>query len=355
MITKFTYGKRRQASHLLETLGPAVIPEMREALSSKLKPRHLAKADDREIVGLIADLTGGLIHVSVPEREIAFANIRELLASDPDPAVLHDVLSKGIWEYWAGKSQYDIEEFEGPFVVRFDWNGPHEIHIAHKDITTIDGKEGRWYYMQKAGKTKGGLPLSFEVRGVYDIFCNLRTSGPCLTVTGEGTASCCVFVHIDGQVSERIDDVDVCEEDITLDEIVAYTDAQVEYQRRCRKQFIRNLRDWLKSHPDTVKINIDPDCGFCVEQTHKHYDTIAATVLAVGVDKDGDLFFDTETEYDYDKTVYLADVAGYGVVVTDWEWALRYLLEHFKDPYEPEDYDDDIEEDEDKTSEDGRI
>lgn len=354
---KFNYAETRNPEHLLAVLGDCVATGAKEECSDRLSPEWLAKAKDAQVVALICDLTLGHVNVTVPDCGVEpFIPVPVLLAANLKPRLFKRALADGVWEKAALKSAYDIREFDGAFRLRFEWNGTREMRIDpdRRDLP-VEKDKSLWIVRQDAGKTKGGLPLAFEAIGTYDIFRNIRTDGPCITLAGEGLASCTVFVIVGGEIAERIDDINVLADDITLDEIVAYTDAQVEYQRRCRKQFIRNLRDWLKSHPDTVKINIDPDCGFCVEQTHKHYDTVAATVLAVGVDKDGDLFFDTETEYDYDKTVYLADVAGYGVVVTDWEWALRYLLEHFKDPYEPEDYDDDDEEDEDETCEDRRI
>lgn len=342
MIIKFDYRKRRDASHILDAFGVVINPSAKKKIADLL-----AKADDKGIVEEIADFAEdfGTLHVSVPKYGIAFRPVSALLADDPAPAVLKEALSKGIWEIDTPKSFFDVREFDGPFRLRFDWNGPREVRIDPSDPNLDLSEDGLWYHQETAGTTKGGLTLVFEAFGTRDIFGNIRTSGSCLTRKGEQVACCGVFVVIDGQIAERIDDVDVCADDITLREITDYTDNHAKFQRRCREQFIRNLKDWLKVHPEKKMVDIDPDCGFCVEMSSKHWDTVCATILAVGIDEKGDLVFDTMTEYDNQVHVHLADDWAYGVIVTDWNWALRYLLEHFENPYEPDDENDNYDED----------
>ncbi len=74
-------------------------------------------------------------------------------------------------------------------------------------------------------------------------------------------------------------------------------------------------------------------------------------VVAVSLSKNDDVLFDLDLDYEVKKDQPLVFEKGWGVYITDWTYALLFLLQAFKDPYEPEDEEED--EDEGKGEEEG--
>lgn len=125
----------------------------------------------------------------------------------------------------------------------------------------------------------------------------------------------------------------------TLDEIKAKIEEYSNICRECREMFKEKARQMVKDAP-RGKVFFDPDATFRVMVQHKHSD-YTGDAVAVSFADDGRILFDVASEYDYEKGLYLADDACYGVYVDDWAWALQVLLEHEQSAYEHEEEEND--------------
>ena len=141
------------------------------------------------------------------------------------------------------------------------------------------------------------------------------------------------------------------DKDLSLAQIRRHTRNQREFENRCRDQFLRNAKDYIKAHPDLKdgRIHFDPLDSFT--GTWERYGCHEGVVVAVSLGKDGDVLFDLDLDYEVKKDQPLVFEKGWGVYITDWTYALLFLLQAFKDPYEPEDEEED--EDEGKGKEEG--
>lgn len=125
---------------------------------------------------------------------------------------------------------------------------------------------------------------------------------------------------------------------LTISALERYLKASGEMSRRCEKQFIRMAKAYIKKHPELKdkKIWFDPDATINGELDTKHGGSWVGNIIAVGFDKKGHITFDISTEYDLQKDVPSVFESGYGVYLEDWVYALKVLLRHFEEPYDPE-------------------
>ena len=181
----------------------------------ELMAESLATMCEADIVRFLSDAAGDTLRVTIPGRkDCVFITARELngkLIRESDyRKLISDALRKGVWETGADKSEYNVEEFNGPFRVGFDWNNRrHEFEID-TDKLDLEQDEDTWFHYEDAGRTEDGNHVTFEVWGTKDVFGNIRTSGPCL-VHGSSVRTACVGVNVtvNGNVEEQVDDVDI--------------------------------------------------------------------------------------------------------------------------------------------------
>lgn len=126
---------------------------------------------------------------------------------------------------------------------------------------------------------------------------------------------------------------------LTLAQVERYNTLKTGMDSRCREQFIRNAKTWLRKHPEAGgRIPIDPDHTF-TGQYERHGAALIADVTAVSFDADGCVLFDITGNYVNERNVPDIFDRGYGLYVEEWPWALQILLEHLEDPYVPKEDD----------------
>ena len=133
----------------------------------------------------------------------------------------------------------------------------------------------------------------------------------------------------------------ICEKKDTLSvsELENYLRLGSTMYRKCHEQFLDTAKSYIAEHPDLKdhKIWFDPDSTFTGELDHKHGTTQVGDILAVGFDENGKILFDISAEYDLLRNEHSISDCCYGVYIEDWAFALKVLLEHIDEPYEPED------------------
>lgn len=140
------------------------------------------------------------------------------------------------------------------------------------------------------------------------------------------------------------------EKDFTLEELQDIFKVINNLSKRCREQFKRNLRDYLKEHPELKdgKVRFNPDNTFQVERDLKHGCDIVCDVVAAGIDDEGKVVLDLEGENYTEKEVHLHGEVCYGAYVEDWAYALEILLKTMADPYIPWDEEEEEEKEEEE-------
>jgi hypothetical protein len=125
---------------------------------------------------------------------------------------------------------------------------------------------------------------------------------------------------------------------LTLAQIERYNKTRDEMDSRCREQFIRNARTWLRRHPEAGgRIPLDPNATFQGCRTTKYGGSYPGDIVAVSFDAEGRVLFDHHDESGTEKDLHCTLNTENGVYVEDWPWALQILLEHLEAPYVPND------------------
>ncbi len=139
--------------------------------------------------------------------------------------------------------------------------------------------------------------------------------------------------------------------ELTLAQIRRHTRNQREFENRCMDQFLRNAKDYITTHPELKDGRIYFDPGDSFTGIWERYGCHEGMIVAVSLNKQGKVRFDLDLDYEIKKDQPLVFKEGWGVNITDWTYALLYLLEAFKNPYVPEDEEE--EEDEGEGEEEG--
>ena len=87
------------------------------------------------------------------------------------------------------------------------------------------------------------------------------------------------------------------DKDLSLAQIRRHTRNQREFENRCRDQFLRNAKDYIKAHPDLKdgRIHFDPLDSFT--GTWERYGCHEGVVVAVSLSKNDDVLFDLDLDY----------------------------------------------------------
>ena len=126
---------------------------------------------------------------------------------------------------------------------------------------------------------------------------------------------------------------------LTLQEVRELIKSRGEVNCSCKEQFEEQARNYVQTHPESKdkKIWIDPDNSFYCEFESQHGVACIGDVVAIHFDNKGRMRFDVSTEFDLFQDVLSREDSKRGFYLDDWPDALRVLLEHLEEPYEPED------------------